>query len=94
MFGQVVCSEAALDACPNHNGIAEVIPSSHDAHLALQPQNPHTKERASKAGLEEEEEGKVQPGQRSHNPLGRSPSPRPQSLAQGSTGPPLQSRAG
>lgn len=32
MFGQMVCSEAALDACPNHNGIIEIFRSSHDAH--------------------------------------------------------------
>lgn len=57
MFGQVVRSEAALDACPNHNDIADVFLSSHDAHLALQPQSPHTKERQAKrsSGLKEEE---------------------------------------
>lgn len=49
--GQVVCCEAALDACPDHNGITEIFLSSHDARLALQLQSPHTKEKASKSKL-------------------------------------------
>lgn len=33
VFGQVVCSEAALDTCPDHNGIPEIFLRGHDAHL-------------------------------------------------------------
>lgn len=40
VFGQVVCSEAALDACSDHNSIPETFLSSHDIRLALQPQSP------------------------------------------------------
>lgn len=95
VFGQVVRSEAALDACPNHNDITDVFLSSHDVHLALQPQSPHTKDRQAKrsSGLKEEEKGKVQRGQHSHNPLGLCP-PLPQSLAQGSAWPPPRAELG
>lgn len=51
VFGQVVCREAALGACPDHNGITEIILSSHEARLALQLQSALTEEKASKSRL-------------------------------------------
>lgn len=81
VFGQVVCSKAALDACSNHNSIPEICLSSHDA---TKP----TEEKANKgtSRLEGEEEGKVQRSYSPHNPLGPmslSFFSSPKSLAQG-----------
>lgn len=57
-FGQVVGSEAALDTCPDHNGIPEISLSSHSAHLATQPQS---QEGESKQKQLQEEKGKQSP---------------------------------
>lgn len=80
VFGQVVCSKAALDACSNHNSIPEICLSSHDATKPTEKANKGT------SRLEGEEEGKVQRSYSSHNPLGPmslSFFSSPKSLAQG-----------
>lgn len=56
VFSQVVCSKAALDASPNHNGIPGIFLSSHDAHLVSPvTTEPTHKGKGKRTGLKEEE---------------------------------------